>query len=84
MVSGHVLGYCTWQRKHVFAALCHSRCSPHPLLGPGPGCVVGALDLYLHRPRASDAVAISPGGVRLLRLSSAKLAGLAAEAPQVR
>lgn len=48
----------------------------------GPGCVVGALDLYLHRPRASLAVVVSQGGARLFRLSNARLATLAAEAPQ--
>ncbi|GAB4817875.1 hypothetical protein N2152v2_004921 [Parachlorella kessleri] len=47
----------------------------------GPGCVVGALDLYLQRPRASTALATSQGGAKLLRLSSAKLAALAGEAP---
>ena len=41
----------------------------------------GALDLYLQRPRASTALATSQGGAKLLRLSSAKLAALAGEAP---
>lgn len=56
--------------------------------------MVGALDLYLHRPRSSTAHAITrsgsgsgsalagASGVVLLRLSRSKLAALAAEAPQ--
>ncbi len=47
----------------------------------GPGCIVGAVDFYLQRPRAARALCVSPV-LRVMCLSSSAFEQLSSRAPE--